>query len=250
MRKEKVKSRLYEKILILCGIIHVAGFLYLYSGSALGLWGLKAPPPTSAFLLKYIGPKGMFFLNVFIFCLLFPFLLYRKRPEHTRIRSWKSKGMLTAFWISLFTEMFGFALGMYMFSPFFQYPDFRRFIVHQELIIRWVLLLGRIPVAFGIFLIIAAWRKIYKGEGLVTDGIYRFIRHPQYVGISLILVGWCISWPTFPTLLLLPILLFTYWRLALQEEKELLGEYPQAYADYMSRVPRFIPGRLKSKKRV
>lgn len=45
-------------------------------------------------------------------------------------------------------------------------------------------------IALGIVLLALGWRRIYRGrEGLVTDGIYARLRHPQYLGLILIIVG-------------------------------------------------------------
>jgi len=35
---------------------------------------------------------------------------------------------------------------------------------------------------------------------LVTDGPYRYMRHPQYTEIFIITLGFLVQWPTFPTL--------------------------------------------------
>jgi protein-S-isoprenylcysteine O-methyltransferase Ste14 len=76
---------------------------------------------------------------------------------------------------------------------------------------------------------------------LVTTGIYRIVRHPQYLGLILIIVGFNIQWPTVPTFVMSPMLIFLYLRLARVEERELEGEFGDFYKAYRERVRAFIP---------
>ena len=94
----------------------------------------------------------------------------------------------------------------------------------------------------GGFLIIAGWKKIYHvKDELVTGGIYRYIRHPQYTGILLITFGMLIHWPTFITLFMWPILVLAYYGLAKKEEKEIEKKFGEIYQEYKSRTPMFFP---------
>jgi protein-S-isoprenylcysteine O-methyltransferase Ste14 len=86
------------------------------------------------------------------------------------------------------------------------------------------------------------WFLIYRAKGsLVTTGIYGIIRHPQYLGLILIIIGFNVQWPTFPTLVMGPILIIMYLRLARVEERELAQEFGTAYKAYRKRVPAFMP---------
>ncbi|MFW9846844.1 MAG: methyltransferase family protein [Candidatus Thorarchaeota archaeon] len=85
-------------------------------------------------------------------------------------------------------------------------------------------------------------------EALVTDGIYKYIRHPQYAGLFLIIFGWLIHWPTLLTLIIFPILSGIYYWLAIQEEKELEDAFGTEYEKYKTLTPRFVP-RLITKNR-
>jgi protein-S-isoprenylcysteine O-methyltransferase Ste14 len=76
---------------------------------------------------------------------------------------------------------------------------------------------------------------------LATAGAYARVRHPQYVGFILIMVGFLLQWPTIATLVMLPILVYVYRRLAIREEREVASEFTSAYADYAKRTPRFVP---------
>ncbi|NIM97830.1 MAG: DUF1295 domain-containing protein, partial [candidate division Zixibacteria bacterium] len=81
--------------------------------------------------------------------------------------------------------------------------------------------LGSVAMIAGLVVMGKAWKQIHAAKGeLVTAGLYRRVRHPQYFGLFLITVGMFIQWPTIVTAAMWPILMFMYYRLALREEKE------------------------------
>lgn len=77
----------------------------------------------------------------------------------------------------------------------------------------------------------------------MTEGIYTYMRHPQYTGIYLAIFGQLIHWPTIPTLVLFPVIVWVYYRLSRKEEKALIKEFGEEYRAYMGRVPMFFPRR-------
>ncbi|MFD2274044.1 methyltransferase family protein [Undibacterium arcticum] len=92
-------------------------------------------------------------------------------------------------------------------------------------------------------LLIAGWRKVYQArreERFVKDGPYGVIRHPQYTGIMLAVFGQIVHWPTLITLILFPVIVLVYVRLARQEEREMVSRFGTAYQDYMRQIPRFF----------
>ncbi len=96
----------------------------------------------------------------------------------------------------------------------------------------------------GFFLLSAAWKVLYaaqKSHQLATTGPYARIRHPQYVGFFLIMLGFLVQWPTLLTLLMFPILTYMYFRLAKKEELEVEKEFGQTYREYTALIPAFIP---------
>ena len=97
-------------------------------------------------------------------------------------------------------------------------------------------------IAVGFYLLAMGWKEVYGAEGaLVTDGLYAKMRHPQYVGLILIVVGFLIMWPTLPTLLLAPLLVARYILVAREEDKELEEKFGDDFSRYKERVPAFIP---------
>ena len=67
---------------------------------------------------------------------------------------------------------------------------------------------------------------------------------PQYTGFFLILIGSLVNWPTLPTLVMFPILIGVYWRLALAEERDVAGAFSEEYRRYQRATGMFLP-RLK-----
>jgi protein-S-isoprenylcysteine O-methyltransferase Ste14 len=55
------------------------------------------------------------------------------------------------------------------------------------------------------------------------------------------MTGFLLQWPTLVTLVLYPVMLVTYSRLARREEHDSLARFGGAYAAYMQEVPAFVP---------
>ena len=67
------------------------------------------------------------------------------------------------------------------------------------------------------------------------------MRHPQYAGFVLIMFGFLLQWPTVLTLIMFPVLVFMYVRLALKEEKNAEAMFGDEYRAYAAVTPRFWP---------
>jgi protein-S-isoprenylcysteine O-methyltransferase Ste14 len=98
---------------------------------------------------------------------------------------------------------------------------------------------------FGGFILLArAWKVLYAAQRerrLAATGPYARIRHPQYAGFVLIMLGFLLQWPTLVTLAMFPTLVFMYVRLALAEEREVRAQFDAEYERYAARTPRFVP---------
>jgi len=96
----------------------------------------------------------------------------------------------------------------------------------------------------GFMLLGAAWDVLYRAqrEGrLATTGPYARARHAQYVALVMILLGFLLQWPALPTLVMFPILVVMYARLARREEREERAVFGAEYDQYAARVPALFP---------
>lgn len=166
-------------------------------------------------------------------------------------REWAGAGLLQGFIIALYAEMYGFPLTIYTLTTFL---PIKIPLVHNSGHL-WATLLGygeggdaiemlagSVVIVTGLVMIARGWVRIYFAKGnLTTDGIYSLVRHPQYAGIFLIIIGQLIHWPTIPTLLLSPAIIWLYVRLAKREDQSLLDKFGLTYCEYRQHVPMFVP---------
>jgi protein-S-isoprenylcysteine O-methyltransferase Ste14 len=57
----------------------------------------------------------------------------------------------------------------------------------------------------------------------------------------LIMLGFLFQWPTISTLVMFPVLVWMYTRLAAREERDALAQFGGEYARYAAVTPRFFP---------
>ena len=173
-------------------------------------------------------------------------------------RDWRSFGAFAGFLVALFTEMYGFPLTIYVLSGWLgrRYPGLD-LLSHDAGHLWWTLLgwhgdphwnplhlLSTGLIGGGFILLAAAWRVLYAAQRthtLAVTGPYARLRHPQYAGFIVIMLGFLLQWPTLLTLLMFPILVTMYVRLARREEREVLAEFGEVYARYAATTPAFFP---------
>lgn len=83
---------------------------------------------------------------------------------------------------------------------------------------------------------------VSQHQELKTDGLYRFIRHPSYSGILLILAGLSMGMNNILSvaIIIIPAFLAILYRINV-EEKILIDEFDERYRDYAEKTKRLIP---------
>lgn len=178
-------------------------------------------------------------------------------------RDWRSFGAFSAFIVALFTEMYGFPLTIYILTGILgsKYPVLNPFSHASGHL--WLVLFGGGPTMMAVIhlisngLVIIGFAIMWKGwklihgakDQLVTSGPYAYVRHPQYSGLFLVMIGMLIQWPTIITALMFPVLIYVYYRLSKREENEMLILFGDEYRRYLENTPMFLPG-VRAKRHV
>lgn len=204
----------------------------------IGLWQLSIIMVVIAswLLYRYVAPKGW--------------------------REWTRAGLVQAFIIALYAEMYGFPLTIYLLVGWLglEIPWAHESGHLWASLFGWgalgamiEMLVGYAFVLIGISLIVEGWREVYvatKTNRLALDKLYGVVRHPQYTGIFLAVFGQLVHWPTIPTLALFPVIVWAYYRLAKREEQQMMEKFGDAYETYRQKVPMFFPKRGEWRKLV
>ncbi len=83
--------------------------------------------------------------------------------------------------------------------------------------------------------------SVQAGHRLVTDGPYRIVRHPGYLGFVLLLPGMAFALGSLTILVFVPVLLAWIVTRIRDEEAMLVTEFGEAYRNYQRRTKRLIP---------
>lgn len=105
-----------------------------------------------------------------------------------------------------------------------------------------LIIIGLIIYFYNKHLMGKTWSiKIEKKNKIINKGLFKYIRHPLYLGVLIGLIGGAI---TTNSLLLLALIIFTYvpfiYKRALIEE-ELLSKELTGYKEYIKKTGRFLP---------
>jgi hypothetical protein len=166
--------------------------------------------------------------------------------------------LFALFLIAEFTELYGVPLSINLVSRWIAfYPQTELFSRRSGEL--WRILLrqseeaggfdpyyigGSVLIFGGLGVLYYAWwvlKAAQTGGVPAVTGPYGWVRHPQYLALISIMLGFVIAGPTLLILTMFPIVTYLYVLLARWEEQEALTKFGPAYALYMKRTPRFVP---------
>jgi protein-S-isoprenylcysteine O-methyltransferase Ste14 len=158
-------------------------------------------------------------------------------------RDCRAIGGFTAFLVAQFTEMYGVPLTVYLLSGWLgsKIPALSATHAGGHLfndLIGWkgdphlspFHLASYLFIGGGFWLVATAWRHLYaaaRTNTVAATGPYAWVRHSQYDGLLLVMIGFLLQWPTIPTLIMFPILVWFYMRLARAEERDVAAVFGQ-----------------------
>ena len=193
-----------------------------------GAWGLAVIMVLAAswFLYRFLAPKSW--------------------------REWAGVGLVQAFLIALYAEMYGFPLTIYLVARFsgLDRPDLNASLWSTLLGVGEAgmllsMLLGYALLFAGLGIFVQGWRELHRAhreKRLAMDGLYGLVRHPQYTGLFIGLFGeGVVHWPTLFSVAVFPVIVLAYVLLARREERQMVERFGEQYRAYRRRVPMFVP---------
>jgi len=168
-------------------------------------------------------------------------------------REWTRTGIVQAFVIAFYAEMYGFPVTIYLLARIFKLDIVGSFwdgnlwiyLTGTPKAMVVSMIIGYAIAFFGVTLLIAGWREVYRANKqgrLATGGPHALVRHPQYTGIFLALFGeGVVHRPTGFSLAAFPIVVIAYVLLARKEERKMIETFGDEYWKYQHRVPMFLP---------
>jgi len=117
--------------------------------------------------------------------------------------------------------------------------------------VHWMIGIGTLMIVKGAVLNIVGrfqlgnnWAnhiRIYENHSLITGGLYRFVRHPLYSSIMLMLFGGSVVYRNWASFLAVAVIFIPFMNYRAKQEEVLLREAFPEYQEYAKKVGRFFP---------
>ncbi|MFW9905582.1 MAG: methyltransferase family protein [Candidatus Thorarchaeota archaeon] len=135
--------------------------------------------------------------------------------------------------------------------PYFEYKVFIQNWL-SSLLYSWGVITGIVFLFIGGFVLLISRIQLGRYGGprivietnhkLITNGVYRFIRHPMYLGFLFAFFGYFLALGSIIMTILICFFFFLIFRSRIQlEERLLLSEFGDEYAEYMDRTKKLLP---------
>jgi protein-S-isoprenylcysteine O-methyltransferase Ste14 len=140
----------------------------------------------------------------------------------------------------------GFLYGSMFHMKYLNRNPYTSWLTHFVFPVHTMFPLGIIFMSLGLVVFLFGAVQIYVAKfrktGLVTTGLYKKIRHPQYIALVLFGVGTLLTWGRFITFIAFFIMMFLYYRLAQSEERRCEKLFGAAYQQYKAITHFVFPG--------
>jgi protein-S-isoprenylcysteine O-methyltransferase Ste14 len=160
-------------------------------------------------------------------------LMLAKKSKAATAKTRKDRGSLILIWVMI---TLGFTGGFLLSRPMTGFQPYLGFaFIISGLIIRWISIV-QLGNSFTVDV------AIIQGANLETNGIYKRIRHPSYLGILLIVTGFSLTMNSLSSFLVfvIPVLISIIYRISI-EENVLKEEFGETYSLYKAKTWKLIP---------
>ena len=169
-------------------------------------------------------------------------------PIMTFSTSGRSKGLRhTPDWKPFFPLLMMHSLFTALVMPYMDARDMS--VIPGGDVTRWI---GFVVLALGVSLRLGPMMELGRrfvsvvalqpGHTLHTRGFYAVVRHPSYLGILLMDLGFAGVFRSVVALLLMPVVFWMFKRRMDVEEGFMIEQFGPSYREYMSRTARLLPG--------